>query len=180
MISLDALKLYIGALEDGDDADGILQDLELWAVSLVSRATGLTFGDAESVTVTMDTFGGVTLWLGADVYAPTAVYERYSLFGDWIELDTDAWEFGVPYSKRLVRVDGYEWPNGEALLKIDLGRGFSTVEAPQEIQKLVMDLVNFQYRAGRKLFLESGGSPDVSKVPGWDRVIAMYRAPNYA
>ena len=68
---------------------------------------------------------------------------------------------------------------GDALIQVVATRGYATGAEPMPIRTLVKDLVNFQYRAGRKLFLEAGGAPDVSQVPGWDRTIAMYRAPLY-
>ena len=177
MISLADLKLYIGALEDGDDADDVLTDLELWAVEEVERATGRYFGASGSVTWTLRGDGGVSLYLPDAVTAVASVSVRDYLYADYTAL-TVTTEY-VLSGQQLFRVDGGEWPVGELLIQVVATRGYAAGEEPMPIRTLVKDLVNFQYRAGRKLFLESGGSPDVSQVPGWDRTIAMYRAPLY-
>jgi hypothetical protein len=112
------------------------------------------------------------------VTAVASVSYRGSIGADFTALTvTDEY---VVSGQKVYRVDGGEWPEGEGLIQVVATRGYGTGAEPAPIRGLVKDLVNFQYRAGRKLFLESGGSPDVSQVPGWDRVIAMYRAPNYA
>lgn len=178
MISLADLKLYIGALEDGDDADDVLTDLELWAVATVEQATGRYFGASGSVTWLLDGYGGTSFFLPDTVTAVASVSYRGSISADFTAL-TVTGEYIVS-GQKVYRVDGGEWPEGEGLIQVVATRGYAAGAEPMPIRTLVKDLVNFQYRAGRKLFLESGGSPDVSKVPGWDRVIAMYRAPNYA
>lgn len=178
MISLADLKLYIGALEDGDDADDVLTDLELWAVATVEQATGRYFGASGSVTWLLDGIGGAVLYLPDAVTAVSAVSYRGYLYEAFSALTvTDDY---ILSGQRILRVDGLEWPSGEGLIQVVATRGYAAGAEPMPIRTLVKDLVNFQYRAGRKLFLESGGAPDVSQVPGWDRVIAMYRAPNYA
>jgi hypothetical protein len=185
MISLADLKLYIGALEDGDDADDVLAGIEERAVELVSRATGMFLGASSTHTFFASGDGSAVLWLPAEVSAVATVEVRPTLASAYETLDSDAFEFNTSEyafykSQRLLRVDGSAWPEGDALIRLTVTRGYATDTEPPAIRQLVMDLVNFHYRAGRKLFLESGGSPDVSQVPGWDRVIAMYRAPNYA
>lgn len=185
MISLADLKLYIGALEDGDDADDVLGGIEERAVELVQRATGMFLGNSSAHTFFASGDGSAVIWMPAEVSAVTAVEVRPTVASDYETLDSDAFEFNngenaFYKAQRLIRVDGSAWPEGDALIRVTVTRGYAADTEPPAIRQLVMDLVNFHYRAGRKLFLESGGSPDVSKVPGWDRVIAMYRAPNYA
>ena len=177
MISLADLKLYIGALEDGDDADDVLTDLELWAVEEVERATGRFFGASGFVTWTLRGDGGVSLYLPDAVTAVASVSYRGALYEAFTAL-TVTTEY-VLSGQQIYRVDGGTFPDGDALVQVVATRGYAAGAEPYPIRTLVKDLVNFQYRAGRKLFLESGGSPDVSQVPGWDRTIAMYRAPLY-
>ena len=177
MISLADLKLYIGALEDGDDADDVLTDLELWAVATVERATGRYFGASGSVTWLLAGSGGTSLYLPDTVTGVTSVSYRSYLYEDFTALTvTDEY---IVNGSQILRVDGGCWPEGDALMQVVATRGYATGAEPMPIRTLVKDLVNFQYRAGRKLFLEAGGAPDVSQVPGWDRTIAMYRAPLY-
>jgi hypothetical protein len=91
---------------------------------------------------------------------------------EWVQSSTHA-------PSEFLRVNGLAWPDGRALVKIVATRGYATDAEPGPIRQLVLDLVNWQYRAGRKLALEDVGSPDVAAVKGWDRVIGLYRGPLY-
>ena len=177
MISLADLKLYIGALEDGDDADDVLTALEVEAVALVEQATGRFFGASGSVTWYLDGAGQTVIYLPDYVTAVASVSYRGSLVEDFTALVVTTGYFVD--GTRVYRVDGAAFPDGAALVKVVATRGYASNAEPQPIRQLVKDLVNFYYRAGRKLFLEDGGSPNFAAAPGWDRVINLYRRPLY-
>lgn len=180
MFTVDQLKAYIGpGGEIGTDEETVLAEIEERAVALVQTATGEFFGTTGTASYLLDGGGGVSIWLKHEVTAVTSVSVRPAVSAEWLELDSDAWSFGDPYTSRLLRVDGSEWPDGEALILVAANRGYATDTEPGEIRQLVLDLVNWQYRAGRKLALEDLGSPDVGRVKGWDRVINLYRGPLY-
>lgn len=179
MISVADLQLYIGALEDGTDSETLLEEIEERAVALVERATGRYFGASGSVTWLLDGGGGYSLYLQDDVTAVATVSYRGAVWEEFVALDVTTGYVLDSHRMRLLRVDGSEWPDGTALVQVTATRGYATGAEPPPIRQLVLDLVNFHYRTGRKLFLEEGGSPDPSKVPGWDRVVNLYRAPLY-
>jgi len=176
MISPADLKLYIGAVDDGADAEAILTDLETWAVSIVQQATGRFFGASESHTYYLEGDGEQILYLPDDFTAVASVSERSTLASAWSALAATDYEM---FGRELLRLDGGDWPVGRALVQATVTRGYSVGAEPGPIRQLVMDLVNWQYRAGRKLALDDLGSPDVGRVKGWDRVVSMYRGPLY-
>ena len=171
MISLADLKAYLGGSFTAADEE-VLTDLESRAVALVERATGRYFGASESHTYTLEGPGDGSVWVNDTLSAVTSVSVRGAVGEDWTLLDTDDYE---RYGSEFLRADGLAWPDGRALVQIVATRGYATDAEPGPIRQLVMDLVNWQDRAGRKLTLEDVGSPDVGAVKGWDRVIGMYR-----
>lgn len=171
MISLADLKAYLGgSFTTADEA--ILTDLEERAVALVERATGRYFGASESHTYTLEGPGDGSVWVNDTLSAVTSVSVRDAVGEDWTALETDEYE---RYGSEFLRADGLAWPDGRALVQIVATRGYATDAEPGPIRQLVLDLVNWQYRAGRKLTLEDVGSPDIGAVKGWDRTIGMYR-----
>lgn len=178
MFDLAALKAYLGTGVISAVDEGVLEDVEERAVALVQTATGRVFDGAATETRILDGGAGVAMYLGPDAATVTNVYVRETVATDWTELDSDAFEF-TAYKSRLTRVDGGEWPDGVALVKVTGSFGFAAGAAPAEIQQLVLDLVNWQFRTGRKLSADDQGAPNVAKVPGWDRVINLYRKPLY-
>jgi hypothetical protein len=176
VIALADLKLYIGAVEDGDDADDILTDLEVRAVALVERATGRFWGASEAHTYTLEGTADYSIYVPEDLTAVTSVSVRDAATEEWTALATDDWE---RYGREFLRADGEMWPSGRATVKIVATRGYGTGAEPGEVRQLVLDLVNWQYRAGRKLALDDVGSPDIGRVKGWDRIINFYRGPLY-
>jgi hypothetical protein len=175
MISLEELQLYIGAPEDGVDSETLLTQLEVEAVALVQQATGRYFGASGSITWYLDGGGQTSIFLPDYVTAISEVSYRGSLVSAFTTLDVDTGYF--LNGSQLFRVDGTAFPDGEALVKVTATRGYAANAEPQPIRQLVKDLVNFYYRGARKLFLEDAGSPDFTVVPGWDRVINLYRRP---
>lgn len=176
MISLADLKLYLGSLEDGTDADTVLTDLELWAVATVERATGRFFGASGSVTWLLDSSGGTAIYLPDTVTAVASVSYRGYLHEDFTAL-TVTTEY-VLNGNRILRVDGGSFPDGEALVQVVATRGYAAGDEPPEVRTLVKDLVNYQYRSARTQFL-SDGSEELLQVPGWERVVNMFRVPLY-
>ena len=154
----------------------ILSDIESRTVDLVQRATGRFFGASETYTFWLEGGGGTSLFLPDDVSAVASVSYRSSVIEELTVMESDDYEL---HGRELVRVDGLEWPEGRALVKVVATRGYATDGEPGEIRQLVLDLVSWQYRAGRNLSLEDLGSPDVGRVRGWDRVIALHRGPVY-
>lgn len=181
MISLADLKAYLGGSFSTDD-DAILTDLEERAVALVERATGRFFGASGSKTYTLEGSGDTSVWVGDAITAVASVSIRDQVGEDWTALTSDDYEWVLASAhspSEFLRADGLSWPDGRALVKIVATRGYAGDDEPGPIRQLVMDLVNWQYRAGRKLTLEDVGSPDVAAVKGWDRVIGLYRGPLY-
>lgn len=176
MISLADLQAYIGAADVGVDEEAVLTDLEVRAVALVEKATGRFFGASASYTYYLEGGGGLSLYLPDEVTAVASISYRENLSEAFADLDSDQWERN---GTELLRVDGLEWPYGRSTVKVVATRGYAADAEPGAIRQLVMDLVNWQYRAGRKLALEDVGSPDVAAVKGWDRVIGMFRGPMY-
>jgi hypothetical protein len=177
VIELAELKLYIGAVNDGDDADDILTDLEAWAVELVQRATGKYFGASGAITWYLPANGDGSIFLPDAVTAVGSVSYRVYPYEDWTDL-TVTTEY-VLLGQELIRTDGGVFPAGRNTVKVTATRGYAAGDEPAPIRTLVKDLVNWQYRAGRKLSLEDFGAPDVGKVAGWERTIAMFRSPLY-
>ena len=171
MISLADLKAYLGgSFTTAEDA--ILTDLEERAVALVERATGRYFGASGSHTYTLEGPGDTSIWVNDTLTAVTSVSIRDTVGEDWTLLDAEDYE---QYGSEFLRASGLAWPDGRALVQIIATRGYATDAEPGPIRQLVLDLVNWQFRAGRKLALEDVGSPDVAAVKGWDRVIGLYR-----
>jgi len=171
VISLADLKAYLGgSFTTAEDA--ILTDLEERAVALVERATGRYFGASGSHTYTLEGPGDTSIWVNDTLTAVTSVSIRDTVGEDWTLLDAEDYE---QYGSEFLRASGLAWPDGRALVQIIATRGYATDAEPGPIRQLVLDLVNWQFRAGRKLALEDVGSPDVAAVKGWDRVIGLYR-----
>lgn len=182
MISLADLKAYLGGSFSTDD-DAILTDLEERAVALVERATGRFFGASGSKTYTLEGSGDTSVWVGDAITAVASVSIRDTVGEDWTALTADddyEWHKAETHTaSRFVRCNGLTWPDGVALVRVIATRGYAADGEPPLIRGLVKDLVNWQYRAGRKLALEDVGSPDVAKVEGWTRAINLYRGPLY-
>lgn len=177
MISTADLRAYLGQIESTDaDAIALLTDLEARAVALVQRATGRFFGASETATYYLTGTGQESVFVPDEITAVTSVSWRSVVGEDWTALTTDEYE---RVGSQFFRADGVLWPEGRNLVKIVATRGYATDAEPGPIRQLVMDLVNWQYRAGRKLALEDSGSPDIRRVEGWDRTIALYRRPLY-
>jgi len=171
VISLADLKAYLGgSFTTAEEA--ILTDLEERAVALVERATGRYFGASGSHTYTLEGPGDTSIWVNDTLTAVTSVSIRDTVGEDWTLLDAEDYE---QYGSEFLRASGLAWPDGRALVQIIATRGYATDAEPGPIRQLVLDLVNWQFRAGRKLALEDVGSPDVAAVKGWDRVIGLYR-----
>lgn len=170
MISLADLKAYVDV--SGTTHDAVLTDLEERAVALVERATGRYFGASGSHTYTLEGSGDTSVWVNDTLSAVTSVSVRDAVGEDWTLLDAEDYE---QYGSEFLRASGLLWPEGRALVQIVATRGYATDAEPGPIRQLVLDLVNWQFRAGRKLALEDVGSPDVAAVKGWDRTIGMYR-----
>lgn len=171
MISLADLKAYLGGSFTTAE-EGLLTDLEAWAVALVERATGRYFGASGSNTYTLEGPGDGSVRVNDTLSAVTSVSVRDAVGDDWTALDSTDYE---RYGSEFLRADGLAWPEGRALVKIVATRGYATDAEPEPIRQLVKDLVAWQYRVGRKLSLEDLGSPDVGKVNGWEKVIGLYR-----
>lgn len=179
MYTADELKAYLGAGAVSAAETTVLTDIEARACELVERATGRVWNSSGSATLVLDGSGDEFAFVGLDVAALTSVSVRSEVSADWTVLDTDAYEFTAHKSK-IVRVDGDVWPEGRSLVRVVCTRGYSDPDdVPGPIRQLVLDLTNWQFRAGRMLSLEDKGSPDVAKVPGWERTINLYRAPMY-
>lgn len=168
----------------GTEEATILSDIESRTVALVERATGMFLGASASFVYLLDSGGGVIRWLPAEVSAVTTVETRGSVSEAFSALDSADWEFlttghALGKSERLIRIDGGEWPDGDALLRVTATRGYATDAEPGPLRQLVLDLTAWQYRAGRNLSLEDLGSPNVGKVQGWDRVVNLYRGGLY-
>lgn len=177
MISTDDLRAYIGQIDSTDtDAIALLTDLEARAVALVERATGRYFGASGSTTYYLTGTGQESVFVPDEISAVASVSLRSTIGEDWTVLTTAEYE---RVGSQFFRADGLLWPEGRNLVKIVATRGYATGAEPGPIRQLVMDLVNWQYRAGRKLALEDAGSPDLRRVEGWDRTIALYRRPLY-
>ena len=171
MISLADLKAYLGGTFTTAD-EAILTDLEERAVALVERATGRYFGASGSHTYTLEGSGDTSVWVNDTLSAVTSVSTRDAVGEDWTALESDDYE---QYGSEFLRASGLAWPDGRALVQIVATRGYATDAEPGPIRQLVLDLVNWQFRAGRKLTLEDVGSPDVAAVKGWERTIGLYR-----
>ena len=171
MISVADLKAYLGGSFTVAE-EAILTDLEERAVALVERATGRYFGASGSHTYTLEGTGDTSIWVNDTLSAVTSVSIRGEVGEDWTALESTDYE---QYGSEFMRANGLKWPDGRALVKIVATRGYATDAEPGPIRQLVLDLVNWQYRAGRKLALEDVGSPDVAAVKGWDRTIGLYR-----
>lgn len=179
MFTQEELEAYIGAGVLSTAEGTVLTDLEETAVGLVERATGRVWDGQASATIKLEGGGGYELHIGLDFESVTEVAVRSALSDSWDVLDTDAYEY-TAHGSQLLRVDGLEWPVGTALVKVTGLRGYATTaEVPGPIRQLVLDLVGWQFRIGRKLSLDDSGSPDVSKVAGWDRTVNLYKAPTY-
>ena len=171
MISLADLKAYLGgSFTTAEDA--ILTDLEERAVALVERATGRYFGASGSHTYTLEGPGDTSIWVNDTLTAVTSVSIRDTVGEDWTLLDAEDYE---QYGSEFLRASGLAWPDGRALVQIIATRGYATNAEPADIRGLVKDMVNWQFRAGRKLALEDLGSPDIGKANGWDRIINSHR-----
>lgn len=175
MISSADLQAYLGGSFTAGDIT-ILTDLEERAVALVERATGRYYGASGSYTYYPEGTGDLSVWIPDEITAVGSVSVRGAVGEDWTVLDSTDYEQS---GKEFLRADGLAWPEGRRLIKIVATRGYATDAEPGPIRQLVLDLVNWQFRAGRKLTLEDVGSPDVAAVKGWDRTISLYRGPLY-
>lgn len=175
MISEADLKAYLGGSFTAGETT-VLTELESRAVALVERATGRYWGASASKTYTLEGSGSESMWIPDEITAVTSVSVRNEIGEDWTALTTDEYE---QVGREFLRSAGVLWPEGRGLVKIVATRGYATGAEPGPIRQLVLDLVNWQYRAGRKLALDDVGSPDVAKVAGWDRIVGLYRGPLY-
>lgn len=64
----------------------------------------------------------------------------------------------VRRGREIIRRDGAAFPLGNANIEVTGTRGFEYGAEPPVIRQLVKDLVNWQYRTGRKLSLEAAGA----------------------
>lgn len=176
MISEADLKAYLGGSFTAAETT-VLTDLEERAVALVERATGRFYGASESKTYYPESVGNQSVWIPDEITAVTSVSVRDEIGEDWTALTAD--DDYERNGKEFLRTAGLYWPEGRQLVKIVATRGYATGAEPGPIRQLVLDLVNWQYRAGRKLALDDVGSPDVAKVAGWDRIVGLYRGPLY-
>ena len=180
MFSDAQLLAYIGPNGAIGTAEAtILGEIEERTVALVQRATGRFFGASGSYTFWLEGGAGTVIYLPDDVTAVASVSYRSQLSEDWTALESDQWEWHSENSRQILRVDGLEWPEGPSTVKVTATRGYATDAEPGEIRQLVLDLVSWQFRAGRNLSLEDLGSPDVGRVQGWDRVVNLFRGPLY-
>lgn len=174
MFSAAQLKAYLGtgALSVAEEA--VLTDCELRAVELVEKATGRFFGASGAYTFYPTGTGVASIWIPDEITAVTSVSVRGEVGEDWVDLTVDD-DYELD-GRRFLRTGDLTWPDGPRLVKIVATRGYATDAEPEPIRQLVLDLVNWQFRAGRKLALQEG---ELSSVPGWERVTNLYKAPAY-
>lgn len=184
MIDYDDLRQYIGQVpEDDTEAEDILTGLEVRSVALVEAETRRYFGETAAVTWYLSGLDDQFLVLpdrattltsvavlsgGADPIVGSASYDI---------LDLDA--YLQVSENEVMRVDGGVFPRAKKAVKVVAARGYETGEEPGPVRQLVLDLVAWQYRTGRKLSNEGGGSFDPAQVPGWEKVMRLYRRPLY-
>lgn len=173
MFTAAQLKAYLGTGVLSAAEEAVLVDCEVAAVALVQKATGRFLGASESVTYYIEAGEGLSLFVPDELSAVSAVSYRGTVLDAWTDFVSTEYEL---HGNEIMRIDGLEWPAGRATVKVTGTRGYAAGAEPEPIRQLVKDLVNWQFRAGRKLALDEG---TLSSVPGWDRVMNLYRAPLY-
>ena len=183
MIPVEDLRAYLGQIEEDDTAtNDLLEELEIAAVDQVERATRTYFGPVVDVEYFLNGTGCGSLFVPDEMPTITEILVRYQpdpTVGFVTPATTLTTADYVRRGREIIRRDGLAFPLGNANIEVTGTRGFEYGAEPPVIRQLVKDLVNWQYRTGRKLSLEAAGAPDLGQVPGFEQVVRQFRRPLY-
>lgn len=124
IVSIDTLKAWLG--EKNTENNTALEALELRAEDYLERETGQKVSGAESYTEVRSGQGAFSIFLQSEAVSLTSVETRSSLSSDWSTEDVSDYE---ATGRRLSRIDGGVFPEGEFNVRIVYTRGSDTARA---------------------------------------------------
>lgn len=176
LLDYEVVRSYCEIPDDSDSLEIILEEIESGMLGVLESATGQKFSTAASV-VWYGDGGGTSLFLPGVAGTPTLVEVRAGFGSGWETLTGGTWEFDAG---ELRRVDGGSWPSGHATVRVTYPRGCEDEDAlPRDIRLLLLDLINYAYRAGRTLGAEAGSAAQYRSVKGFEEAVARYRGGVY-
>lgn len=173
------IQPYIDALEASEDDLIFLEQMEANMIGFIEADTNWRFlqGSAGEV-VYVNSRGGSRLWLPYRAITLTSVDWRPSLSSAWETVESTGYELS-PKRTYLRRIDGVEWPEGEDIVRVTGTFGYAAADVPREVRQLLLEMLNWMYRRGRKAFGEQQVIAQMKKETNFDLILKRYRSPVY-
>lgn len=170
---------YLDAKDASSDDVALLELLERNVIGLVEGDTGWRFTEGDPAeSLIFSGHGGTRVWLPQRAITLTTVYVRASAASAWEALDASAYELSSDKT-RLLRIDGIEFPDGDDLMKVVGTFGYEADEVPNDVRQLLLEMMNWAYRRGRKTFGEQQVLARMKNETNYDAVARRYRKPFY-
>lgn len=170
---------YLDAEDAGPDGLALLEQLEANAISVIEGDSGWRFlSGSAGEALTIEGKGGTRLWLPYRAMSITAVDVRYTLSSSWETVSSSAYELSSSRSS-LLRIDGSEWPVGDALLRVTGQWGYAAADVPAKVRGLLLEMMNWMYRRGRKMFNDQEVFVRMKTETNFDLILKQYRKPTY-
>lgn len=173
------IKPYLDAGDASSDDEAFLEQMEANMIGMIEADTNWRFrlgGTSEAFVV--KGIGGYRLWLPLRPTGSVTVATRASLTASWEALESTAHELSASRTS-LVRIDGSEWPDGDALIRVTATWGYAVADVPGDVKQLLLEMLNWMYRRGRKTFGEQQILAQMRKETNYDMVLRKYRSPLY-
>lgn len=173
------IKPYLDANDASASDEAFLEQMEANMIGVIEADTNWRFreGSAGEVFV-VDGEGGMRLWAPQRPISLSKVEVRYSLSSAWEEIASTAYE--VSSSRNALRkIDGVEWPAGEALIRLTGQWGYANADVPKAVRQLLLEMLNWMYRRGRKTFGEKEVIVRMKSDTNFDLILKPYRSPVY-
>lgn len=176
----DEVKPYLNAENADVDDEAFLERLEANLIGVIEADTNWRFrlGTAGEQLV-VDGRGLSRLWLPARAVALTAIDTRvgYST-PTWETMAATAYELG-PNRSYVLRIDGLTWPYGDGLTRLTGTWGYAAADVPRDVRMLLLEMMNWYYRKGRKMFGDHEVFVRMKTETNFDQVLRRYRGPAY-
>lgn len=173
------IKPYLDANDASADDEAFLEQMEANMIGLIEADANWRFVEGDPLEeFVVEGRGGSRLWLPLRPITLSSVYVRYSLASDWEEVTSTQYEMSSSLLF-LRRIDGVEWPEGEGLVKLTGTWGYEADEVPGDVKQLLLEMMNWMYRKGRKTFGENQTFAQLRRETNYDTILRKYRNPAY-
>lgn len=180
VLDLEAeVKPYLNAENaDGDD-EAFLERLEANLIGIIEADTNWRFrtGSAGEQFI-VEGKGNQRLWLPSRAITLSSIETRADLTSTWETLATTAYELS-PSRSNALRIDGLAWPTGDALIRLTGTWGYAAADVPNDVRLLLLEMMNWSYRKGRKMFGDHEVFVRMKTETNFDQVLRRYRGPAY-